>query len=65
MGTSFASANPRCPLCGSVMISVSKAGRVLSGDLHPIALNHTRGRGYTLCEECGTLADLPFGQTFN
>jgi hypothetical protein len=44
---------------------VSRAGRVLSDDLHPIALGLENGSGYTLCEDCGVLADLPTDLTLN
>ena len=58
----------RCPLCGESVLSVSRAGHVLSDDLHPIALFAKRGggmQGYTLCDDCGVLADLPAELTLN
>jgi hypothetical protein len=57
----------RCPLCGVSILSVGHSGRVMSENLHPIAL-YRRGRfgeGYMLCDECGMLADLPSGVTLN
>jgi len=65
MGTSLVAVNACCPLCGSSVLSVSAAGRVLSEDLHPIALSRDRGRGYMLCDDCGILADLPTDLTLN
>jgi hypothetical protein len=57
-----------CPLCGESVLSVSSAGLVLADDLHPIALYAKRGggmQGYTLCDDCGVLADLPSELTLN
>jgi len=58
----------RCPLCGDSVLSVSRSGRVLSDDLHPVALLPKRGggvQGYTLCDDCGVLTDLPAELTLN
>jgi hypothetical protein len=57
----------RCPLCGTAVLSVGRSGRVLSEDLHPVALFRTGGstQGYTLCDDCGVLADLPAELTLN
>ena len=58
----------RCPLCGDPVLSVSSSGRVLSDDLHPVALLSKRGggvQGYTLCDDCGVLTDLPAELTLN
>ncbi|HXB56203.1 MAG TPA: hypothetical protein VN461_15595 [Vicinamibacteria bacterium] len=56
----------RCPLCGTLVLSISRSGRVLAADLHPIALGrHGGGGGYTLCDDCGVLADLPRDFTLN
>lgn len=65
MGISLVEVNACCPLCGSQVLSVSRAGRVLSDDLHPIAISGDRARGYTLCDDCGVLADLPADLTLN
>jgi hypothetical protein len=65
MSTSLMGVNACCPLCGSSVLSVSPAGRVLSEDLHPIPLGGEGGRGYTLCDDCGVLADLPSNLTLN
>jgi len=65
MGTGFASVNACCPLCGSPVLSIGRTGRVLDEDLHPIQIGRELGRGYTLCDECGVLADLPVGLTLN
>jgi len=65
MGTSFAAIQASCPLCGSPVLAVSSGGRVTSEDLHPIQLGPLSGRGYTLCDDCGILADLPTNLTLN
>ena len=65
MGTSFAGIQAHCPLCGSPVLAVSSGGRVTSEDLHPIQLGPASGRGYTLCDDCGILADLPTDLTLN
>jgi hypothetical protein len=65
MGTSFASVNACCPLCGSPVLSIGRTGRVLGESVHPIQFGPDLGRGYTLCDECGVLADLPTHLTLN
>jgi hypothetical protein len=65
MGTTVATIQAQCPLCGAPVLSVSRGGRVISEDLHPIQLGSTIGRGYTLCDDCGVLARLPAGLTLN
>jgi hypothetical protein len=57
----------RCPLCGAQVLSVGRSGRVLSEDLHPVALFRAGGatQGYTLCDDCGLLANLPTELTLN
>jgi hypothetical protein len=56
----------RCPLCGSPMLSVSRAGLVVAEDLRPIALSgRGPGGGYTLCDDCGVLSTLPSDLTLN
>ncbi len=65
MGTSIVAAvHARCPLCGSPILSVA-GGKVLAFDLRAIPLGNEFGRGYTLCDDCGVLADLPAGVTLN
>ena len=57
----------QCPLCGSSILAVSRAGRVEAEDLHPVPL-FKRGRpgeGYMLCDDCGVLAELPPNITLN
>jgi len=57
----------RCPLCGVSILSIGRGGRVTAEDLHPVPL-YRRGRfgeGFMLCDECGTLADLPADVTLN
>jgi hypothetical protein len=66
MGRGFA--NPfgvRCPLCGSPVPSFERTGGVSSFELRSVPLAGELGRGYTLCDDCGTLADLPTGLTLN
>jgi hypothetical protein len=65
MGASLMAVSARCPLCGSRVLSVNRAGHVLSDALHPVALGRENGSGYTLCEDCGVLADLPSDLTLN
>jgi hypothetical protein len=66
MGTSFAAVSACCPLCGSPVLSIGRGGHVLvEEDLHPIQIGREIGRGYTLCDECGVLADLPVDLTLN
>jgi hypothetical protein len=65
MGTSIASLQAHCPLCGTPVLSIGRGGRVTSEDLHPILLGPEIGRGYTLCDDCGILADLPKDLTLN
>lgn len=55
----------RCPLCGSPVLSLARSGRVLSVDLRAIPIGNEFGRGYTLCDDCGVLADMPSTLTFN
>lgn len=68
MGTPVAVAGhieARCPLCGSTVLSVGYQGRVIVSDLHPIQLGPDTGRGYTLCDDCAVLANLPIDLTLN
>ena len=65
MSTSLVAVNACCPLCGSSVLSVNQDGRVLSEDVHPIAITGDRARGYLLCDDCGMLADLPTDLTLN
>ena len=65
MGTTFANVQAFCPLCGSPVLSVGRTGRVLDDDVHPIQLGPELGRGYTLCDDCGILTNLPSNLTLN
>ena len=66
MGTHIANlVEAHCPLCGSPVLSVARSGRVVASDLRAIPLGSDFGRGYTLCDDCGVLADLPTGLTLN
>jgi hypothetical protein len=65
MGTAVAVLQAHCPLCGSPVLSVSRGGRVTSEDLHPIQIGRGPARGYTLCDDCSILANLPADLTRN
>jgi hypothetical protein len=67
MGTSIAAValRARCPLCGSPVLSIGPQGHVLDEDLHPIPLGDDFGRGYTVCDDCAVLANLPSSLTLN
>jgi hypothetical protein len=66
MGPSTTSTySARCPLCGSPVLSFERSGRVVAFDLRAVPLGDELGRGYTLCDDCGVLADLPAGVTLN
>jgi len=65
MATTVPALRARCPLCGSPVLSVGRSGHVLDDDLHPIQVGPELGRGYTLCDDCGILADLPDDLTLN
>jgi hypothetical protein len=65
MGTSTVAVQASCPLCGSPVLSIGQSGRVMSEDLRPILLGSDVGRGYSLCDDCGVLADLPPDLTLN
>ena len=66
MGTAIAIAvEAHCPLCGSPVLSVASSGRVVTFDMRAIPLGNEFGRGYTLCDDCGVLADLPTNLTLN
>jgi len=66
MGTSITTpVEARCPLCGSPVLSVARGGRAVAFELRAIQLGNEFGRGYTLCDVCGILADLPLHSTLN
>jgi hypothetical protein len=65
MGTTIAVVQALCPLCGSPVLSIGRSGRVFAEDVHPIQLGPEFGRGYTLCDDCGVLANLPANLTRN
>ena len=66
MGTAITNTfGARCPLCGSPVLSVERSGRVVAFELRSVPLAGEFGRGYTLCDDCGVLADLPSGLTVN
>ena len=65
MGTTIAIVRAHCPLCESPVLSVGRSGRVFSEDLRSILLRPESGRSYTLCDDCGVLANLPTDLTRN
>jgi hypothetical protein len=65
MGTTFAAFDACCPLCGSPVLSIGRAGQILDEDVHPIQLGPEAGRGYTVCDRCAILANLPADLTLN
>jgi hypothetical protein len=65
MGTMIAAVQALCPLCGSPVLSVGRSGRVFAEDFRPIQIGTELGRGYTLCDDCGVLANLPADLTRN
>ena len=66
MGTSHTNTvGARCPLCGSPVLSLEPSGKIVAFGLRTVPLVGELGRGYTLCDDCGVLADLPSGLTFN
>lgn len=62
-----AAVDARCPLCGTRILSVTRAGHVETGDLHPVPLYSAGrvGEGYMLCDDCGLLAELSPETTLN
>jgi len=65
MGTTFAAVHALCPLCESPVLSVGRSGHVFAEDFHPVQFGLESGRGYTLCDDCGVLANLPTDLTLN
>jgi hypothetical protein len=57
----------RCPLCGSLVLSVGRGGRLSAEDLHPVPLYRRGGavEGYMVCDQCAVLAQLPADITLN
>jgi hypothetical protein len=57
----------RCPLCGVLVLSVGRGGRVSAEDLHPVPLYRRGGavEGYMVCDQCAVLAQLPGDLTLN
>lgn len=68
MATTFVvGVDARCPLCGESILSINRGGQVETSDLHPVPLYRRpgTGEGYMLCDDCGTLAELPADITLN
>ena len=58
----------RCPVCGASILSVGATGRVVSQDLHlvPLRAHEKRtGQAYTVCDDCGLLAEMSPHITLN
>jgi hypothetical protein len=64
MATTMLAVSATCPLCGAPVLAVNGLGRVESDDVHPVALGRGSA-GYSLCDGCGVLADLPANLTLN
>jgi hypothetical protein len=55
-----------CPICGERVFTVGAEGQVEAADVHPIPLyRRDTGEGYSVCDDCGFLAQLPEGLTIN
>lgn len=65
MATSMSPISASCPLCGTPVLAVDGLGHVESDETHPVALGRRSTAGYTLCDGCGVLADLPANLTLN
>ena len=67
MATPGFAVDARCPLCGSLVLTVDRGGRVLTEYFHTVRLDRNRktAEGYTLCDSCGVLANLPENLTLN
>ena len=67
MATSVAPATmrARCPLCGSPVLSVGPHGLVSGEDFHAIPIGPEQSWGYTVCDDCAVLANLPTHLTLN
>jgi hypothetical protein len=58
----------RCPVCDAPILSVGTTGRVLAQDLHlvPLRAHEKRsGQAYTVCDDCGLLAEMSPDITLN
>jgi hypothetical protein len=57
----------RCPVCSAPILSVGARGQVLAQDLHlvPLRVHDSRAGQYTVCEDCGRLAELTADLTLN
>jgi hypothetical protein len=65
MATTMPALSATCPLCGAPVLAVNGLGQVESDDVHPVALGRYGNAGYTLCDSCGVLTDLPTNLTLN
>jgi DNA-directed RNA polymerase subunit RPC12/RpoP len=50
-----------CPLCGSLILTMGRSGRVTAAEFHSLPLYRRRGsaEGFAVCDDCGRLAELP------
>ena len=57
----------RCPLCGAVLLTVGRGGRVTTGDLRGVTLVSAGpgGMGFLLCDNCSRLTESADGLSFN
>ena len=65
MATTMPALSATCPLCGVPVLSVNGIGQVESDEVHPVSLGRHCNAGYTLCDGCGVLTDLPTNLTLN
>ncbi len=60
--------NARCLLCGTVLSSVGRGGRITAtADLHPVPVFRRggAGEGITLCDDCALVAAPIAGLSLN
>ena len=57
----------RCPLCGAVLLTVGRGGRVTTSDLRGVTLvsSGPGGQSFLLCDNCSRLAESADGLSFN
>jgi hypothetical protein len=65
MGTTITAVQALCPLCGSPVQSFVRSRRAFAEDPRAVSPGPELGRSYTLCDDCGVLANLPSNLTLN